>query len=45
MGEDRLTGMALLMIYRDIDIDYNVIINTNARKQPRRMGMVNIMDY
>ena len=44
MGQDRLNGLALMHFHRDIDIDYDAIIDMFARKHPRRMKLLNILD-
>ena len=44
MTEERLNGLALLSIHRDIDLNMDDIINRFARKNERRMSLINILD-
>lgn len=44
MGTVRMTGLALMLVHRDIDIDVEEVISMFARRHTRRMRMVNIMD-
>ena len=39
MSEERLTGLALMNIHRDMNIDIDEVINIFAREHPRRMKM------
>ena len=39
MGEDRLTGLALVHIHKDMDVDSEEIIDNFATGQPRRMKL------
>ena len=43
MTEERL-NLALLSIHRDIDLNMDDIINRVARKNERRMSLINILD-
>ena len=44
MTEERLNGLALLSIHRDIDLNMDDIINRFTRKNERRMSLINILD-
>ena len=44
MTKERLSGLALLSIHRDIDLNVDDIINRFARKNERRMSLINISD-
>ena len=39
MSEDRLTGLALMHIHSDMDINLDEIIDNFAREHPRRMKL------
>ena len=39
MGEDRLTGLALVHIHKVMDVDSEEIIDNLVREQPRRMKL------
>ena len=41
MSEDRLNSLILIYVYKDIKLDYNVIIDMYARRNPRRMLVIN----
>ena len=43
MKEERLNSLALLRVHRDIPINNEQIIDTFARKHPRRMRLVDIL--
>ena len=43
MIERRLNGLALLNVYKNIDIDKNDVINRFARARPRRMTLVDVI--
>ena len=43
MGQERLNGLALMHAHREIPLDLDEIIDSFARKHPRRMRMVNIL--
>jgi len=43
MSQTRLTGLALLHIHYNIEIDLNEIIRRFARLYPRRMELANIL--
>ncbi|XP_013403337.1 52 kDa repressor of the inhibitor of the protein kinase [Lingula anatina] len=42
MSQDRLNGLALLHVHYNMEIDVNAVIDLFARRQPRRMRLVNI---
>ena len=42
MSQTRLTGLALLLIHYNMDIDFDEIIRRFARLHPRRMQLANI---
>ena len=44
MGEDRLNGLALMSIHRDIEINFDDVITRFAQKKTRRMELLNILD-
>ena len=41
MGEGRLNALMLLYVHKDIELDYNKIIDRYAKKYPRRMRFSN----
>ena len=43
MGPERLTGLALLHIHKDIEISIQEVIHQFAIKHPRRMRLCNIL--
>ena len=43
MGQDRLTGLALMHIHRQIDVDIDEIVRNFATKHSRRMQFVNFL--
>ena len=43
MGQERLSGLALMHIQYGIEIDYEEVINIFARKHPRRMVLSNLL--
>ena len=43
MSQTRLTGLALLHIQYNMDIDFDEIIRRFARLRPRRMELANIL--
>ena len=44
MTTQRLTGLALLNVHRDIPIDIPAAIDNFARRYPRRLQMINILE-
>jgi len=43
MSQTRLTGLALLHIHYNMDIDFDEIIRRFARLHPRRMQLASIL--
>ena len=43
MVQDRINGLSLIYIHRDIDVDINKIIDTFAQTKPRRMLLSDAM--
>ena len=43
MGESRLTGLALMSINFDIQINYDDVINRFAQKYSRHMELIDIL--
>ena len=43
MGNERLTGLTLLHIHRDIHNDIQEVFDEFARRHPRRMKLANIL--
>ncbi len=41
MGEDRFNALILLYTHKDIELDYDCIIDMYARKHPRKMILIN----
>jgi hypothetical protein len=41
MGEDWLNALLLLYVHRDIKFDYDKIIDDYARRNPRKMVLMN----
>ena len=44
MGTERLSGLAHSHVHRDITIDVETVITMFARRHPRRMTLVDILD-
>lgn len=44
MSQDRLSGSALMHTHYGMNIDYEEIINIFARRHPRRMQLLNVLD-
>ena len=44
MGEDRLNGLAMMYIHRDISCDSKGVVEQFARQHRRRMALVNPLD-
>ena len=42
--DERVTGLCLLCAYRDKEIDWDVVVNTFAAQNPRKMVLKNIID-
>ena len=45
MREDRLNALSLLFIYKDVALDYDVIIDDYAKRNKRRMTFINLMQW
>ena len=43
MGQERLSGLALMHINYSMEIDLDEVINIFARKHPRRMALADIL--
>jgi len=43
MREDRLNALLLLFVYKDIALDYDAIIDDDAKRKLRRMTFINPM--
>ena len=43
MGQERLSGLALMHIQYGMELNLDEIINVFARKHPRRMVLLNIL--
>ena len=43
IGQERMSGLALMHIHYDIQLDVDEIINRFARISPRRMALENIV--
>ena len=41
MGEDQLNALLLLYVHRDIKLDYNKTIDDYARRNPRKIILMN----
>ena len=41
-GTNRVNGLALVSIHRDIDIDFDDVLNRFARKHPQRMELISV---
>ena len=44
MSGDRLNGLSLMTIHRDIKLNYEQILTKFARDNPRRMELIDILD-
>ena len=42
--DERLNGLCILCAYRNIQIDWDKVVNTFASQFPRRMSLMNILD-
>ena len=42
--DDRLTWLCIICAYRDVEINWDKVINTFANKNPRRMVLIKILD-
>ena len=43
MGQERMTGLALMHVHRAIKIDDNEVINMFTRRNPRRLQLNNVL--
>ena len=43
MEQERLNGLSLMTIHRDISLDYDEILNRFAREHPRRMELLDVL--
>ena len=44
MENEGLSGLALMLVHRDITIDADTVITMYTIRHPRRMTMINILD-
>ena len=44
MGQARLNGLALMHFNYGMSIDYEAVLSAFARKHPRRMTMLDVLD-
>ena len=44
LGQDRLNGLAAMLIHRDMEIDFEKVITRFANMHPRRMTLANVLD-
>ena len=44
MGQERLNGLAMMHFHYDVDIDHDAVLDMFARKHPRRMTLLNVLD-
>ncbi|KAH3830795.1 hypothetical protein DPMN_104048 [Dreissena polymorpha] len=44
MGEERLTGLGLMSVHRDIDVNVSVIVKQFERQNPRKMKLPCILE-
>ena len=44
MGQGRLNGLALMHFNYGMSIDYEAVLSAFARKHPRRMAMLDVLD-
>ena len=42
--DNRLKTLCIICVYRDVEINWDNIINTFANKNPRRMVFIDILD-
>ena len=42
--DDRLTGLCIICAYRDVETNWDKVVNTFANNNPRRMALINILD-
>lgn len=44
MGQERLNGLAMMHFHYEIDIDHDAVLDMFARRHPRRMTLLNVLD-
>ena len=44
MSNERLTGLTLLHLHQDLPVNTSAVIDVFARRHPRRLEMVNILE-
>lgn len=44
MGEDRLNALLLLFVHKDIELNYEEVVDIFARRNSRRMLLINPLD-
>ena len=44
MGQERLNGLAMMHFHYEVDIDHNAVLDIFARRHPRRMTLLNVLD-
>ena len=44
MCQNRLNGLSLMSIHRDISVSYHEVVNDFARKYPRRLELINLLE-
>lgn len=44
MKQERMNGLALLHVHRDLELDLEKIVDLFAMKHPRRIEMINVLD-
>ena len=43
IGHERLNGLALMSIHRDVEIDFDDVLNRFARQHERRMELIDVL--
>ena len=43
MGQERINGLALMHVHYGLDIDIQWVIDEFARRNPRRMNLINVL--
>ena len=41
MGNERLTGLALMLIHRDVELNPDAVVEEFSRRHPRRLLLIN----
>ena len=44
MKQERMNGLALLHVHRDLELDLEKIVDLFAMKHPRRIEMINVLN-